>query len=135
VETLWRVSRALRVSLGSLLAPAHEPRTRLVRAREGTPLHADSGMSAWLLHAAGREQRSEVFDCELPKGTDQRTDAHLPGTEELVVCLRGRVRVGPVGEEAVLAAGDALWFRADVAHHYEALRDSRTLCIMLYTGA
>ena len=60
-------------------------------------------MDAWLLHAAGREHRAEVFDIELPRGIDQRTDAHLPGTEELIVCVKGRVRVGPYDQEVELA--------------------------------
>ena len=135
VETLWRVSQALSVPLGWLLAGDPQPRTRVIRARAGEPLRSDSGMDAWLLHADGREHRSEVYAIDLPKGIDQRSDAHLPGTEELVVCVKGRVRVGPLGEEVELGPGDAAWFTADLAHHYEALRDSQTLCWMLYASA
>ena len=132
VETLWRVSRALRVPLGALLAEDAGPRVRRIPARSREALHADSGMDAWLVHADGREYRSELFELRLPRGVDQRTDAHLPGTEELIVCVAGRVRVGPEGDDVVLAAGDAVWFAADVPHHYLALRDSRALCWMRY---
>ena len=135
IETLWRVSQALSVPLGRLLGSEPQPRTRLIRAREGEPVHSAAGMDAWLLHADGREHRSEVYAIDLPKGIDQHSDAHLPGTEELVVCVKGRVRLGPLGEEVELGPGDAAWFTADVAHHYEALRDSRTLCWMLYASA
>src|SRR5882757_5354793 len=62
VETLWRVSQALRVPLGALLTPAEQPRTRVIRARSAEPLRSESGMAAWLLHAEGRDHRSEVFD-------------------------------------------------------------------------
>jgi transcriptional regulator with XRE-family HTH domain len=134
VETLWRVSQALRVPLGALLTPPARPRTRVVRARSGEPLRSESGMGAWLLHADGREHRSEVFELELPKGIDQRSDAHLPGTEELIVCVKGRVLVGPDGQEAELGPGDAAWFTADLPHHYRAVRDARALCWMLYAG-
>jgi XRE family transcriptional regulator, regulator of sulfur utilization len=135
VETLWRVSQALRVPLGALLAPSGQPRVRVISTRSVEPLHSESGMTARLLHAEGREHRSEIFAIDLPKGVDQHSDAHLPGTEELVCCLKGRVRLGPVGDEVEIAAGDAAWFAADVPHHYEALRDTRTLCLMIYTGA
>jgi transcriptional regulator with XRE-family HTH domain len=136
VETLWRVSRALGVPLGSLLSPpARRPRVRAIRARSGEPLAAESGMEAWLLHAAGSEHRSEVFDLDLPRGTDQATGAHLPGTEEVIFCVKGRVRVGPYEQEVELGPGDAVWFTADVPHHYEALRDTRTLCYMIYPAA
>jgi quercetin dioxygenase-like cupin family protein len=45
------------------------------------------------------------------------------------------MRVGPAGEQAELAAGDAVWFGADVAHGYAGLRDARALCWMLYPAA
>jgi XRE family transcriptional regulator, regulator of sulfur utilization len=135
IETLFRVSQALRVPLGWLLAADPQPRTRVIRARSGEPLRSESGMDAWLLHADGRELRSEVYAIDLPRGVDQRSDAHLPGTEELVVCVKGRVRLGPLGEEVEIGAGDAAWFTADLPHHYVALRDARTLCWMLYAPA
>jgi quercetin dioxygenase-like cupin family protein len=91
-------------------------------------------MAARLLHAESLPHRSEIYDIELPQGVDQRSDPHLPGTEELVVCIRGRLRVGPHEEEVELGPGDAVWFAADVAHHYVALREARTLCWMLYPG-
>src|SRR3954462_4192065 len=61
VETLWRVSRALDVPLGTLLSPPSGPRARAIPARSGHPISSEGGMEAWLLHAAGQEQRSEVY--------------------------------------------------------------------------
>jgi transcriptional regulator with XRE-family HTH domain len=136
VETLWRVSRALGVPLGALLSPPQRrPRVRAIPARSGVPIVADSGMAAWLIESTAQEHRSEVFELELPRGTDQTTDAHLPGTEEVIVCLKGRLSVGPYELEVELGAGDAVWFTADVAHHYHALRDARALCFMIYPAA
>ncbi len=134
VETLWRIAHALAIPLGSLLAEEPEPRVRFVRARTGARLHADSGMQAWLVHAEGREHRSELFELSLPAGTEQRTGAHLPGTREVVVCIRGQLRAGPLGEEADLGPGDAVWFAADAPHRYVGLRDARALNWVLYGG-
>ncbi|WCB94509.1 HTH-type transcriptional regulator SutR [Baekduia alba] len=132
IETLWRVSRALDVPLGSLISPPTGPRARAIPARSGEPIPSEGGMDAWLLHVAGHEHRSEMYDIELPRGTDQRTDTHLAGTEELIVCVKGRVRVGPYEQEIEIGPGDAAWFTADVAHHYVALRDTRALVWMIY---
>ncbi len=135
VETLWRVSRALGVPLGALLSPpSRRPRVRAIPARSGEPITSESGMSAWLIESSSHHHRSEVFDIELPRGVDQATDPHLPGTEEVIVCVKGRVRVGPYEQEVELGPGDAVWFTADVPHHYHALRDTRTLCYMIYPG-
>ena len=92
-------------------------------------------MDAWLVHADGRERRSEVYELRFAAGVDQRSDPHLPGTEELIHCVGGRLRAGPVGEEAALGPGDAVWFAADVPHAYTAERDARALCWMLYPTA
>jgi XRE family transcriptional regulator, regulator of sulfur utilization len=135
IETLWRVSRALGVPLGLLLQPAAGPRARVIPARSGETIRSEGGMDAWLLHAAGQDHRSEVYETETPRGADQRTDAHLPGTEELIFCIKGRIRVGPYGQEVEIGPGDTAWFTADVPHHYVALRDTRTLCFMIYPAA
>lgn len=135
IETLWRVSRALSLPLGALLAEDQGPRVRVIRARAGKELQADSGMRMWLLHAEGRERRSEMYELVLEKGVVQQTDAHLPGTEELLICITGRVRIGPRGEEVELRAGDAVWFVADRSHRYEAVTDARLIGWMLYGSA
>ena len=64
----------------------------------------------------------------------QRSEPHLPGVEELIVCTAGRLRVGPAGEEVELAPGDAVWFASDVAHTYAAPVAARALCWMVYPG-
>jgi transcriptional regulator with XRE-family HTH domain len=136
IETLWRVSQALHLPLGSLLESEDGPNVRVIRSRTGEEVHAESGMRGWLVHADGRHHRSELFDLDYPHGTEHRSDPHLPGTEEVIVCARGRLRAGPEGEEAELGPGDAMLFAADVPHRYVALRDTRVLCWMLYaTGA
>jgi len=135
VETLWKLSSALQVPLGALLADDREPRVRAIRARSADALRADSGMRAWLIHADGRERRSEVFELELATGVDQRSEQHLPGTEELVVCVRGRCAAGPAGYEVQLDAGDAVWFAADAPHVYRGLQDAHALTVILYPPA
>ena len=133
VETLWRVSRALDLPLGALLAPEAEPRTRLIPAGAGEPVHADSGMAGRLLHADGRGRRVELYELTFPPRTDHATDGHLPGTAELVHCLEGTITLGPVGEERRLGPGDALWFAADGPHAYRtADAPARVIELMLY---
>jgi transcriptional regulator with XRE-family HTH domain len=127
IETLFRIARALQLPLSALLAEDQSPRSRMIPARSGPELHADSGMTAWLVHAQARGHHAEVYELVLPAGIDQRTAGHLPGTEELLICLTGRLRAGPLGEEVELAAGDAAWFAADEEHHYVALRAARAL--------
>jgi len=132
LETLWRISRALDIPLGALLEQDTAPRVHVARAREGRSLRADSGLEMWLLHAEGREHRSEMYEIALPQGADQQTDAHLPGTEEALICISGHAQIGPLGEEAEVRAGDVVWFAADRPHRYLAVADTRLIGWMLY---
>ncbi len=137
IGTLWKVSRALRVPLGELLAEQAEPRTRVVRAGEGDAMDDPSGMVGRLLHADGRERRTELYALELPRRRHRDAPPHLPGVEELLVVTRGRARLGPLAAPEELGPGDALWFAADVEHGYATLGDAacHLLCWMVYPPA
>jgi XRE family transcriptional regulator, regulator of sulfur utilization len=135
VETLWRVSQAFDLPLGALLDGGTPPVARRVAARSGRRIGADSGMTAWLVHAEGRPSRCELYELDLPEGVVHPGRPHLPGTTEVILCTKGRVRTGPDGEQLDLGPGDAAWFASDVAHRYEALRPARALCLMLYPAA
>lgn len=134
--TLWRLSRTLRIPIGELIGDEPEPRTRVVRAGEGAAIADPSGMAARLLHADGRERRSEVFAIELPAGARRESAAHFRGVEELLVITAGHATAGPDGGAERLGPGDALWFAADVPHHYEATAGPvALLCWMFYPPA
>jgi len=127
IETLWRIAQALDVPLGSLLERDQAPRVRRIAAKTGEPLRGHSGLAAWLLHADGRGHRSELFEIDLPANADHHAEAHLPGTEEVVVCTRGAAWVGPAGEHVALKPGDSAWFVADGQHGYRAGARGATL--------
>ncbi len=132
IETLWRISQALALPLGALLEDEGRPNARVIRARSGEQVRAESGMTGWLVHADGRDHRTELYDLEYPRA---RSIAATPTS-------RGRRRSSSAWRDASGSArwarrpssgpGDAILFAADAPHSYEALRDTRVLCWMLY---
>jgi transcriptional regulator with XRE-family HTH domain len=126
VDTLFRIARALDLPLGALVAEPTAPRVRALPKGAGDVLQTAAG-AARLLHADGRPRRTELFELMLAPGREQLSDGHLPGTEEVVLCLSGRLRAGPLGAEVALAAGDGVWFAADGPHRYAASREARAL--------
>jgi XRE family transcriptional regulator, regulator of sulfur utilization len=132
VETLWRLANALDVPLGMLIESEEPPRTRMIGADEGPIVVSDGGFLGRLILAEGRDHRTEVYELRIAAGVDYRSDAHAPGTEELIVCVEGAVEVGPVGQEVTLAPGESLWFPADLPHRYRADGESRALNVMSY---
>jgi XRE family transcriptional regulator, regulator of sulfur utilization len=135
VETLWRIGSAMDVSLGELLDQEEPPATRIIRADDPEPIVSSSGMTARLILGEGRNHRTEVYAATLPAGADYRSDPHAAGTEELVICVEGRMIAGTQLNEVELADGDALWFPADLPHRYHALEDARMVNVMSFPPA
>jgi quercetin dioxygenase-like cupin family protein len=88
-----------------------------------------------LLFVEGRNRRTEVSELVLDQHITYNSLAHHPGTEELVVCIEGSLRVGPQGQEVWLAAGEAVWFPADLPHSYESQSGAKAILYMSYPPA
>lgn len=132
IQTLFAIARALDLPLSALLeAEAAAPRVRAIPRGSGDTLATESG-AVRLIHADPRPRRSELFDIVFRAGVPQESAGHVAGTEEIVVCLSGRLQAGPTGEEVALTAGDAVWFVADGPHRYAAERDARALNWIFY---
>jgi transcriptional regulator with XRE-family HTH domain len=132
LETLWRIARALDITVGTLLAEDEPLRTRLIARAEGEWLAFESGIRGRLIHVDGRDRRLETLEMRLEPGRHYRSGAHAPGTEELVICLTGALVVGPEAHEEHLGEGDALHFAADVAHSYRSDDGCLALCSFTY---
>jgi transcriptional regulator with XRE-family HTH domain len=132
LETLWRIARALDVTVGTLLAEDDPVHSHLIRHTDGEWISFESGVPGRLLYVDGRDRRLEALEIRLDRGRHYASRAHAPGTEELVICLDGTLTVGPQGDEQQLDRGDALHFAADLPHTYRSRNGCRALCIFTY---
>jgi len=132
LETLWHIAEAMGISLGTLLGMGDPPEIQVIRKGDGRPMSSESGLRARLVFAEGRVHSTEVFDNELDPATDYQSRPHAPGTAELVICLSGTMRLGPLGREVDVASGDAVWFPADVSHRYATQHGAHSLVVMSY---
>jgi transcriptional regulator with XRE-family HTH domain len=132
LETLWRIARALDITVGTLLAEDDPVRSQVIRRADGELISFESGVRGRLLHVDGRDRRLEAIEMHLEPGRHYQSPAHAPGTEELVICLDGELTLGPDGHEETLGAGDALHFAADVPHSYRSEDGCVALCSFSY---
>ena len=65
--------------------------------------------------------RSEVYRLVLEPGAEHRSVPHGAGVVEHLLLTRGRARVGRVGDEVEIAAGEAAEWVSDIAHGYAVL--------------
>jgi transcriptional regulator with XRE-family HTH domain len=112
MSTLYALAGALGVPLATLIAD--RPGARV----------ASPGVEARLLdvsHQGG--QTVEVYRLHLDGGVYYRSPAHLAGTVEHLLVTSGRARVGRLGHEEEIAAGQSARWVSDVDHSYTALGD------------
>ena len=120
IATMLRLATALRVTLADLVAPHAFDETIVVTRSVGREAlwRGDSGGSAVLVAAADTPDMLELWDWTMSPGERYESEAHRPGTRELLHVRSGQVRLTVAGELQQLSVGDAASYAADVPHAY-----------------
>ena len=119
VGTLLRISDALGVGLPALVErPAAKP-VKVTRSGEGAVLWSSAaGGRGVLVGGTQPPDVAELWDWTLGPGDHHPSEAHTPGTKELIQVQQGTVTLEVAGEPVTLGPGDAVAFPGDVAHGY-----------------
>lgn len=119
IGTLLRLAGALGVGLPALVEPPRSAPMAVTRRGESAALWTSpAGGRALLVASAGRPDATELWDWMLAPGDLHTSEAHTPGTRELLHVLEGAVTVESGQHATVLEPGDAVAFAGDVAHSY-----------------
>lgn len=119
VATLLRLSDALGVGLPALVAPPDADSVMITRRGEGAELWRGGAGGRGVLVAGTRPPDVvELWDWTLGPGDRHVSEAHAPGTKELLHVLDGRVTVEIADCTVTLGPGDAVAFAGDTPHAY-----------------
>ena len=119
VGTLLRIGDALGVGLPTLVAPPVARPVRVTKAGTGATLWTgDSGGRGVLVAASEAPDVLELWHWRLAPGEARTSEAHPPGTRELLQVHSGEVVLDVAGHPHRLGPGDAASFPADVGHGY-----------------
>jgi transcriptional regulator with XRE-family HTH domain len=119
VATLVRISDALGIGLPSLVEPPVASSTRVTRDGEGSVLwRGVNGGRGVLLVGTQTPESVELWDWTLGVDDEHRSEAHTPGTRELLQVRAGKVSVRTGNQIHMLDTGDAIAFGGDVSHAY-----------------
>ena len=122
LRTLWALAEAFEVPFGVLIsgAPCTSTSFHVLRvAGTRVVMSAGGGFRSRALSAAGDPREPEVYEVTLSPGWREDAAPHAAETFEHIVVIRGLLLVRADASEATLAAGDAVFFRADRQHVYE----------------
>ena len=132
---MWKVAVGLGIPFQALLGTSDGSQSRVLRSGDAIPLRSTDGrMESRLLSPSGSGDRVEVYELRFqPKGL-HRSEAHAAGATETVIVLTGALRIVAGDETHDLAAGDTLYFLANVPHSYEnrSSREARCIDIIAY---
>jgi quercetin dioxygenase-like cupin family protein len=119
VGTLLRISDALGVGLPALVESPQPKPVKVTRRGEGAALWSSASGGQGVL-VAGTESPDvvELWDWTLSPRDSHVSEAHTPGTKELLQVQEGTVVVEVAGQAITLDTGDAVSFPGNVAHSY-----------------
>jgi transcriptional regulator with XRE-family HTH domain len=132
---MWKVAVGLGIPFQALLGGSDGSQSRVLRAGDAIPLRSTDGrMESRLLSPAGSADRMEIYELRFQAKGFHRSEPHGAGATETVFVLTGALRVVAGNETHDLAAGDTLYFQANVPHSYEnrSSRESRCVDIIAY---
>ena len=120
IAILWKIAAGLGVPFAALLGEATVERVRTLRKGDAQVLRsADGRMESRPLMPAGASPQVECYELRLaPRGVAP-SEAHAKGTAECLIVLTGVLRLHVADQVHELAAGDSVYFEADVPHAYE----------------
>jgi quercetin dioxygenase-like cupin family protein len=119
VGTLLRISDALGVGLPALVEPPQPKPVKVTRRGEGAALWtSESGGRGVLVAGTEPPDVLELWDWTLGPGDLHLSEAHTPGTKELLQVQQGAITVEVADQSVTLEAGDALAFSGEVPHSY-----------------
>jgi transcriptional regulator with XRE-family HTH domain len=119
VGVLWKIAVGLGVPIAELIGA---PRSGVVVLRRGDAQvlrSSDGKFESRPLTPAGASPFVELYELRLSARSMHASDAHSPGTHEVLVVLSGVCRMHVADETHELSAGDAVAFPADRPHSYE----------------
>ena len=120
IATLLRLATALHVSLADLVVDAPDGQKVVVSEATGRePLwRGAAGGAAVLVAAADTPDMLELWDWTLGPDDTYESQAHRPGTHELIHVLSGQLTLTVGGIVHHLRTGDAASLVPDVPHSY-----------------
>lgn len=109
-------------TLYALCGPLEVPITALLGEAPGVDAASVAGVRTTLLsvrHLPGRTV--EVFRIEFPAGGEHTSPGHGAGVIEHLMLVEGSLRVGPIGAEVAVSAGESVAWTSDTRHSYRVV--------------
>lgn len=127
IATLLRLADALGIGLPALVEVERSEVSIITPAGQApVPWTGQHGGQAALVAGTQPPDVVELWDWTMHPGEHHRSEAHTPGTRELLLVLEGHLDLTVGDHTDRLGTGDAATFHGDVPHGYATAPDATT---------
>jgi transcriptional regulator with XRE-family HTH domain len=119
VGVLWKIAVGLGIPFAELIGAPRSGGVVLRRGDAQVLRSSDGKLESRPLTPAGASPFVELYELHLAARATHASEAHAPGTHEVLVVLSGQLKMHVEAETFELGAGDSVAFAADRPHVYE----------------
>ena len=137
INVLWKTATALGVPFSALIGAEERTGPTVLRSEQVKVLSSHDGkFRSRALFPFGEPRRVEFYELRLAARSEERADAHAPGTVENLVLTAGAVEIEVAGRTEALRSGDAIVFDAGSPHVYRntGAAEAVMYLVMTYAG-
>lgn len=116
IETLAALAKALRLPLGDLISNIDSKASPIVQKSSSPP----KDIKQELLYRVGSGSFLEIWRLRICSGNRVDSPAHIRGTMEYILSLKGTLLIEANSSQVKLEEGDFMTFSADTTHSYIA---------------
>lgn len=136
INVLWKISTALGVPFSALIGSKAAGGVTVLRSEHAKVLSSHDGRyRSRALFPFDEPRRVEFYELRMDPRSEERAEAHAPGTTENLVVAAGAVEIEVEGVRHLLRAGDAIVFEADAPHAYRNTGEGEALMFLVMTYA
>lgn len=128
IGVLWKIASGLGIPFSELIGDGNDAMTVVRRQDTQVLRSADRKFESRPLMPAGGANQVEVYELRLAPRARHVSEAHGPGTRELVIVLAGTLRMVVADRVENLGPGDSVLFNASVPHTYENPSGAEVRC-------
>jgi transcriptional regulator with XRE-family HTH domain len=134
IGVLWKIASGLGIPFAELIGDSQHAVSVLRRMDAQVLRSTDHKFESRPIMPAGGANQVEVYELRLSARARHESDAHGPGTRELVIVLSGALRMTVGDHTEELAPGDSMLFNANAPHVYEnpASSEARYHDVIIY---
>lgn len=121
IQVLWRLAKAMGVSLGELVDPSDRPEIyRLTHKSQCKAVKSfDGSFTCFRLASESPNRNVEIHLFSFQISGQHTSPGHAKGATEYIVMEKGRMKLEVGGEKIALKSGDIVEFRGSLEHTYK----------------